>query len=130
METRTELGFVVDEVEALHARSYDGARVERDQPQLYRLLWTMLAMGASPSSLRDKAGMDIRTIMAVRERAELQGLITPFRQDLVRKLDAVILVGMDKLLDKAADGKLGPLVWGREKRLQSARAQGPDWWSM
>jgi hypothetical protein len=109
METTVELGFVLDQVEALDVRTYDGARIERDQPQLYRLLWTLLAMGASPSSLRAKTKMDIRTIMAVRERAESQGLITPFRQDLVRKLDAVILVGVDELLDKAAAGKLTAL---------------------
>ena len=84
---------------------YSARRIEQEQPALYRLAWRLLGDGMSPTRIANRSGMDIRTVLAIRTRADEQGLLPPFRAAQIQRLEDLIIVGSEAVLDRFHDGK-------------------------
>ena len=87
------------------AKLYSARRIEQEQPALYRLAWRLLGDGMSPTRIANRSGMDIRTVLAIRARADEQGLLPPFRAAQIQRLEDLIILGSEVLIDRFQEGK-------------------------
>lgn len=90
-------------------RKYHADRIERAHPQLYQLICGMLTVGFAPQDIAVQADMDPRTVLAIRARADAQGIIPAFRESYLTKLRDLMAIGSDELLTKFQAGKVSAL---------------------
>ncbi len=90
-------------------RCYHAGQIEARHPQLYQIVCGLLAAGMAPQAIAGLADMDCRTVLAVRARADAQGLIPAFRETYLSKLRDLMSVGGDELLSRFQAGKVTAL---------------------
>ena len=81
-------------------------RLEKKHPHLYRLIITMLAGGIEHTVIASAAGLDPRTILRVRERAEAQGICPSFHAAHLSQTKALILACGPALMARIEAGKV------------------------
>lgn len=87
----------------------NASQVEARHPQLYHLVCSLLVAGMAPAAIAEGANMSVRTVLALRARADAQGVIENFRDSYIAKLRALMTIGSDELLTKFQAGKVSAL---------------------
>lgn len=107
-EERTELGFSVDAVASLDESlrgKYDTQRLERDKPELVRLIaWLLSIPGMTYQAIAKQSGLAWESVAAI--AATRQESIREFKLRQSKLVSLVLDAAQPGLLKRAADGKL------------------------
>jgi len=99
----------LDRLKASTKRYRSAERIESRQPQLYQLVCSLLAAGMAPNAIAEAAGMDPRTVSALRARAAAQGIVPLFRESYLSRLRDLMTIGAEELLKRFEAGKVTAL---------------------
>ena len=99
----------LDRLKASTKRYRSAERIESRQPQLYQLVCSLLAAGMAPNAIAEAAGMDPRTVLALRARADAQGIVPLFRESYLSRLRDLMTIGAEELLKRFEAGKVTAL---------------------
>ncbi len=110
LQTTTELGFEV-ETSVEERGIYTAARLRQRKPEISIACEKMLQACVSTKMISSLLCLDIRTVGAMAEELQAAGSITPFKERTLAQLRAVITLGLDGLMDRAAAGKIQPIEW-------------------
>lgn len=107
----TELGFsvAVERREDLLRGHFDASRLERDHPQLVRLVVFCLGLDMDWDAIGIAAGMTWMSVKAIAERRAES--IKEFKVRNASQLRVILDAGRPHLLRRFKDGKFTPLDW-------------------
>lgn len=101
----TELGLEVAVSERLEERGlYDLSRLDARKPEIVKAAVKMLGLGVGVDQIADCLSLDVRTIAAIRDRAEATGAMPGHKEMTVSRLKSLAALMMSKLAEQINAG--------------------------
>jgi hypothetical protein len=105
----TELGFETVVTETLESRGiYDLSRLEARKPELAKAAVKMLAKGLGVDEIAECLSLDVRTIAALRDKAEESGAMPGHKEMTVRRLKTLLGMMISKYEQGLSNGTIKP----------------------